>query len=67
MAAVHYAYSTLKILGPSGVISVKADIKGSVHCTERLYEAMAIVSPGDSEASPHPGRLKSVALSVPGG
>jgi hypothetical protein len=57
MAAVHYAYSTLKIPGPFRVISVKADIKGSVHCTERLYEAMAAVSPDDGEhlePSAHP-------------
>ncbi|XP_025825153.1 uncharacterized protein LOC112900508 [Panicum hallii] len=51
MAAVHYAYSTLKIPGPSGVISVKADIKGSVHCAERLYEAMAAVSPDDGKCT----------------
>ncbi|XP_025823720.1 uncharacterized protein LOC112899460 [Panicum hallii] len=44
MAAVHYVYSTVKIPGPSGVISVKADVKGSVHCAEKLYEAMAAVS-----------------------
>ncbi|XP_025801461.1 uncharacterized protein LOC112880947 [Panicum hallii] len=49
MAAVHYEYSTLKILGPSRVISIKANIKGSVHCTERLYEAMAAISPCDGE------------------
>ena len=30
MAAVHYAYNTLKIPGPAGVISIKADVKGSV-------------------------------------
>jgi hypothetical protein len=57
MAAVHYAYSTLKIPGPSGVISIKADIKVSVHCAERLYEAMAAISPNHGECpepSTHP-------------
>jgi hypothetical protein len=57
MAAVHYAYSTLKISRLSGVISVKADVKGSVHCAEKLYEAMAAVSPNNDECpelSAHP-------------
>jgi hypothetical protein len=48
-AAVHYAYGTLKITGPSVVISINADIKGSVHCTERLYEGMAAISLDDGE------------------
>ncbi|XP_034580880.1 uncharacterized protein [Setaria viridis] len=30
MAAVHYAYLTLKIPGPSGIISVKTNVKGAV-------------------------------------
>jgi hypothetical protein len=56
-AAVHYAYGTLKITGPSVVISINADIKGSVHCTERLYEGMAAISLDDGELpkpSAHP-------------
>lgn len=32
MVVVHYAYSTLKILGPSGIISVKTDVRGAVYC-----------------------------------
>jgi len=47
MAAVHYAYNTVKISGPDGVISIKADVKGSVHCTERLYEVVATSSSDD--------------------
>jgi len=57
MATVHYAYKTLKIPGPAGVISIKADVKGSVHCAERLYEAVATTSPDDAErpeSSTHP-------------
>jgi hypothetical protein len=49
MVAVHYTYNTLKISGPFGAISIKADVKGSVHCTERLYKAVAPVSPDDGE------------------
>ena len=32
MAAVHYAYNTIKNPRPSGVITIKADIYGLVHC-----------------------------------
>jgi hypothetical protein len=49
MAMVHYAYNTLKLLGPAGVNSIKADVKGSVHYTERLYEAVATTSSDDVE------------------
>ena len=49
MAAVHYAYNTLKLPGPAGAISIKADVKGSVHCTERLYEAVVTASFDDVE------------------
>ena len=34
MAAVHYTYNTLKHPSPAGVISIKADMKGSVHYAE---------------------------------
>ena len=49
MAMVHYVYNTLKLPGPAGVISIKADVKGSVHCAERLYEAVATTSSFDVE------------------
>ena len=49
MAMVHYAYNTLKLPGPAGVISIKADVKGSVHYAERLYEVVATTSSDDVE------------------
>ena len=57
MATVHYAYNVLKIPGPAGVISVKADVKGLVHCTERFFEVVVAASPnnrGRPESSAHP-------------
>ena len=57
MATVHYAYNTVKLPSPAGVVSVKADVKGSVHCAERLYEAVATTSSDDMEhpeSSAHP-------------
>ena len=41
MVVVHYSYATLKIPGPAKIISIRADVKGSVHCTEKLYKAIA--------------------------
>ena len=49
MAAVHYAYNTLKLPCPAGVISFKANVKGSVHYAERLYEAVVTTSSDDVE------------------
>ena len=49
MAAVHYAYSVLMIPGPDEVISIKADVKGSVHYAERLFAAVAATSPNDGD------------------
>lgn len=55
---VHYAYSTLKILGPSGVFSVKTNRKGAVYCAEKLFEALATATPTEDnerpEQNPHP-------------
>jgi len=49
MVAVHCAYNTLKLPGPTGVISIKADVKGSVHCAERLYKAVVTTSSDNVE------------------
>jgi hypothetical protein len=64
MAAVHYAYNTLKIPGPPGVISIKADVKGSVHYAKRLYEAVATTSSAVecSEPSAHPSAKQRLSL-----
>jgi hypothetical protein len=32
MAIPHYAYLVLKLLGPHGVISIRADVKRAYHC-----------------------------------
>ena len=47
----------LKIPGPTGIISIKADVKGVVYCTECLFESVAASVPDDadhSESSSHP-------------
>ena len=37
MAASHYAYNTLKIPGPMGVISINSDKKDAVICVDKMY------------------------------
>ena len=49
MAASHYAYNTLKMLGPQGVITVKMDKKDAVACIEKMYKDSVAASPGNPE------------------
>ena len=37
MAASHYAYNTLKIPGPMGVISIPSDKKDAIICMDKMY------------------------------
>jgi hypothetical protein len=37
MAASHYAYNTLKMLGPMGVISVPSNKKDAIICVDKMY------------------------------
>ena len=39
----------LKIPGPTGIISIKADVKGVVYCAKRLFEMVAASSPDDAD------------------
>ena len=64
MRQLHYVYSILMITGSSGVISVKVDVKGSVHYGKKLYEAVATVSSKDGERqepSSHPLAKQRIA------
>ena len=51
MAASHYAYNTLKMPGPVGVISIPSDEKDTIICVDKMYwdvvaaEATAAVVP----------------------
>ena len=40
MVVTHYAYLTVKMLGPVGPISVPAETGSAVSCTEQLYSAL---------------------------
>ena len=37
MAASHYAYNTLKMPGPLGVITIPSDEKDAIICVDRMY------------------------------
>jgi hypothetical protein len=37
MAASHYAYNTLKMPGPIGIISIPSDKKDVVICVDKMY------------------------------
>ncbi|XP_020196918.1 uncharacterized protein [Aegilops tauschii subsp. strangulata] len=56
MAASHYAYNTLKLPGPMGVISIPSDKKDAVMCVDKLYRetvAAEAVEPVPREAMEH--------------
>ena len=38
MAASHYAYNTLKMPGPIGVISIPSDEKDAIICVDKMYQ-----------------------------
>ena len=51
MAASHYAYNTLKMPGPLGVITIPSDEKDAIICVDKMYrdavgaEAAAAAAP----------------------
>ena len=38
MAACHYAYDTLKMPGPLGVITIPSDAKDAIICVDKMYQ-----------------------------
>ena len=38
MVASHYAYNTLKMSGPIGIISIMSDEKDALICMDRMYQ-----------------------------
>ena len=53
MAASHYAYNTLKMPGPLGVITIPSNEKDAIICVDKMYwdavaaEAAAAVVPAE--------------------
>lgn len=43
MAASHYAYNTLKMTGPLGVLTLPSDEKDAIICVDKMYrDAVAV-------------------------
>ena len=38
MAASHYAYNTLKMPGPMGVLTIPSDEKDAIICVDKMYQ-----------------------------
>ena len=47
MAASHYAYNTLKMPGPKGIITIRTDKKDAVMCLEKMHKD-SVVAPHDN-------------------
>ena len=43
MAASHYAYNTLKMPGPLGVITIPSDEKDAIICVDKMYRDAVVV------------------------
>jgi hypothetical protein len=50
MAASHYAYNTLKMPGPMGVITINSDKKDAVICVDKLYREVVAASAAKAPA-----------------
>ena len=50
MAASHYAYNTLKMPGPLGVITIPLDEKDAIICVEKMYRDTVAVEAAAVEA-----------------
>src|SRR3990170_7054764 len=55
MPASHYAYNTLKMPGPMGVISINSDKKDAVICVDKLYRDVVAA---EAAKAPAPAKEK---------
>jgi hypothetical protein len=65
MAASHYAYNTLKMPGPMGVISINSDKKDAVICVDKMYrdavaaEATKVPAPAKKKENKKSGKTSN--------
>ena len=50
MAASHYAYNTLKMPGPLGVITIPSDEKDAIICVDKMYRDVVAAEAAATEA-----------------
>ena len=58
MAASHYAYNTLKMPGPLGVITIPSDEKDAIICVDKMYRDAVAAEPGTVPAKENKGKRK---------
>ena len=50
MAASHYAYNTLKMPGPMGIISIPSDKKDAIICLDKMYQDAVAAEAAEASA-----------------
>ena len=65
MAASHYAYNTLKMPGPLGVITILSDEKDAIICADKMYRdaVAAEAAAGSAPAKESNGKKKDCRAS----
>ena len=58
MAASHYAYNTLKMLGPLGVITIPSDEKDAIICVDKMYRDAVAAEPAAARAKGSKGKKR---------
>ena len=50
MVASHYAYNTLKMTGPMGIISIPSDKKDAIICVDKVYRDAVVAEAAETIA-----------------
>ena len=58
MAASHYAYNTLKMPGPLGVITIPSDEKDDIICVDKMYRDTVTAEAAAALAKESKGKKK---------
>ena len=62
MEASHYAYSTLKMPGPLGVITIPSDEKDAIICVDKIYQDAVAVEAAAATAPAKESKGKKKAV-----
>jgi hypothetical protein len=65
MAASHYAYNTLMIIGPLGIISIPSDKKDAIICMDKMYRDAVTVEADEATAPAKDTKKKKEAIVSP--
>ena len=58
MATSHYAYNTLKMPGPLGVITIPSDEKDAIICVDKMYRDAVAAEPAAARAKGSKGKKR---------